>query len=109
MREGVGKREKVRERGFTSNCFSGALMFDLQNGKKVYFLCINALRHVFRQKPCVSNLSKGLERVRKGDGKREKVRERRFISNCVSDALVFDLQNSENVDFLCINAIRNDF
>ena len=60
-------------------------------------------------KPCVGNLSKGLETVREGDGKREKVRERRFTRKCVSDALIFYSKNSENGDFLCINAIWHDF
>ena len=73
-------------------------------------MCVNALRPDFFDKPCVGNLSKGLESVSEGDEKREKGRKRRFTSNCVSEAFIFDLLKTKNVDFFFfINAIRHDF
>ena len=72
-------------------------------------MCINAIKHAFGDNAHVGNLSKGLASVDESNWEREKVRARIFTRYCVSDALIFDLKNSETVDFLCKNAIRHDF
>ena len=75
------------------------MIFDLQNSENVVFLCINAIKHVSRDKAYVGNLSKGLVSVAESYREREKVKAITSTRHCVSDALIFDLQNSENVVF----------
>ena len=55
-----------------------------KTAKMLILLCINAIRHAFCDKPCIGNLSVGLESEREGDGKREKVRRRLAYCNFVS-------------------------
>ena len=109
MNESNGERENVKARRFTRYCVSDALIFDLENSKNVVFLCKNAIKQYFGHIPYVGNLSKGLLSVGESNREREKVRERRFTWHCLSDELIFNLQNSENVDFLCIHVIKHVF
>ena len=101
MGESNRKREKVKARIYTRHCVSDALIFNLQNSKNFNFLCINAIKNDLGDKPYVGNLSKDLIGVGENNGEREKVRARMFTWNCVSDALIFDLQNSKN-GFICV-------
>ena len=107
--ESNGEREKVRGRWFTKHCVSNVLIFNLKNSKNVDFLCTNVLKHVFWDKPHVGNLSYGLKSVIESNGERKNIKARRFTRYWVSDALKFNLQNSKNIVFLCINAIKHDF
>ena len=52
---------------------------------------------------------KGLESVNKNIGEREKVKGSRCARHYVLDALNFDLQYGQNVDFLCLDMIKHDF
>ena len=73
VNESNGERKKVKWIRFSGCCVSDALIFDLRNNKNVHFLCINAIKHDFWDKPYVGNLSKCLECVRESDEEREKV------------------------------------
>ena len=60
--------------------------------------CENEIEHDFLDKPNVGNHSEGLECVDESNMKREKGRNRTFARLCVFDALIFDPENSKNVD-----------
>ena len=109
MGESNKERNKVRGIKITRSFASDALIFDLQNIKNGDFFVYKCDKNDYSDKPYVGNLTKGLQSVEENNREREKVRARRFTQHCVSDALIFDLQNSKNVEFLCINAIKHDF
>ena len=59
----------------------------------------NEIKYDFLDIPNIGNHSEGLECVDESNMKREKGRNRTFARQCLLDALIFDPENSENVEF----------
>ena len=88
MIESNVERERVGGSRFAKPCVLDPLTFDLQNGKNDDFVCENAIKPDFSDKPKVGNLSKGLDDLKESNVERERVRGSKFGKFCVLNARV---------------------